>query len=151
MNDYLLTTVRACSVARIDSRRLNEHIFNKEYNIAPATVPGRARLFSENDLICLFIFARLVERDNKASEAGKIAAAIHNKLFLYPDAKEATILEFANYPGICEAQMPEGPEKLWYKAGTLLRSQTFHLEGIRLLVRKAVEEERKIIGDPDSE
>jgi hypothetical protein len=66
----------ACSIANIDPDRLNEWIAAGDYPCAPATVPGRARVFKDREIVGLLIFKRLMALGMSAAGAGRVACGV---------------------------------------------------------------------------
>jgi hypothetical protein len=94
-----LNTISAAKVANLDRQRLNEYIAAGDYRCAPETVSGRTRLFDEEDLIALFIFARMLERGHRPKAAGKIAEQILKGLRDQPGAERILIGENVAFTG----------------------------------------------------
>ena len=83
-----LTTKPACRVAGIDRDRFNEFVAAGDYDCAPATIPGRARLFDANALLSLVLFRQLMERGFPAKLAGHIACTVGRAAAENPEADE---------------------------------------------------------------
>lgn len=83
----------ACRVAGYDSDRLNEYIADQTYDCAPSTVPGRARLFTEEDTVALYYFAKFVDKFRRPRDAAREACLIHQGLRQYPDATTLSVIE----------------------------------------------------------
>lgn len=144
---YKLTTVAACRVVNLDRQRLNEFIANGDYTCAPDTSPGRARLFTEDDLIALFVFAREVERGMKPLIAGRLAQNVRETLSERPGAETAKTVGRIVGPHFERT----GPTiTASSDVGRLIFNVIeYNLAGIRKLVAEGVEEERQIIGPED--
>jgi hypothetical protein len=69
----------ACRVVNLDRVKFNDAVANKLYPCAPSTVGGSARLFTEEDLLPLYYFARLTEWGMPAGRAGRIACDLYDK------------------------------------------------------------------------
>lgn len=78
----------ACRAARISKQRFNEAVAAKKYRCAPQVKKGGTRSFTENDIVALFIYARLVEQDMGPRVAGEIACALREQLERQPAAAE---------------------------------------------------------------
>lgn len=63
----------ACSIVGLDRLRFNDAVANGIYPCAPGTRAGSARVFSDDDLLPLFFFARLTDFGLSASRAGYLA------------------------------------------------------------------------------
>jgi hypothetical protein len=68
----------ACRIANLDRVKFNDAVANKLYPCAPSTIGGSARLFTEEDLLPLYYFARLTEFGIPAGRAGYLACELHN-------------------------------------------------------------------------
>lgn len=66
----------ACRFAGIDRSRLNEAIAAGLYSHAPKTIAGKARVFGENDLVALQVFASLVRFGYSKMYADKMTGEI---------------------------------------------------------------------------
>jgi hypothetical protein len=66
----------ACRIAKVDRDRLNEAIARGDCPFAPTVSQGKARLFSINDVVALYIYGRLVERGFASRSAGQLAKQI---------------------------------------------------------------------------
>ncbi len=89
---YLAAT--ACALARINNKRFNEAVAKNFYPCAPAARRGSARKFTENDVVALFVFARLLEQDIPQRLAGQVACQVRSKIGKDPDADEVQVLKF---------------------------------------------------------
>ena len=69
-------TAAACRIARLDRQRFNDLMASGEYSCAPSTTPGVPRVFEMPDLIGLFLFTRLTERQRTVKQASEIACRI---------------------------------------------------------------------------
>ncbi len=81
----------ACKAAGIDKQRFNEAVAAGRYPCAPAVKKGGTRTFNQDDMVALFVYARLIEQDMPASVAGEIACDLRTKLKDFPNAKEVKI------------------------------------------------------------
>lgn len=81
----------ACKVARIDKQRFNEAVAAGRYPCAPAVKKGGTRYFNQDDMVALFVYARLIEQDIPASVAGEIACDLRSKLNEFPNVEEVKI------------------------------------------------------------
>lgn len=81
----------ACRAARIDKQRFNEAVAAGRYPCAPPVKKGGTRSFTEDDVIALFVYARLVEQDMGTRVAGEIACSLREKLNQEPTAEEIRI------------------------------------------------------------
>ena len=149
MTTFRLTTKAACRVAQIDRQRLNELISSGDYSVAPETVPGRSRLFDEIDLIALFIFARLFERDWRPLRAGLLASNIITQLRKDSAAGEVTVFSPIASSLTRAIEKPQEVAGAHNGGMAVLYTQTFNIETVRDLVRAGIEEERAVIGEDE--
>jgi len=63
----------ACRIVNLDRVKFNDAVANGVYPCAPATRSGSARVFTEEELLPLFFFARLTEFGVLAGKAGRLA------------------------------------------------------------------------------
>lgn len=87
----------ACRVAgfpgEAGSDRFNEYVSAGHFECAPATVPGRARLFTEDDAVALYYFSWLLHECGWAPrQAGREACLIRDGLRTYPDAENLSVI-----------------------------------------------------------
>ncbi|CAN0602775.1 unnamed protein product, partial [Ectocarpus sp. 12 AP-2014] len=81
----------ACLVAGIEKQRFNEAVAHGRYPCAPEVPKGGIRTFREDDVVALYIYARLVDQRYPPSLAGQIACAARTKLDEFPDAKKVNV------------------------------------------------------------
>lgn len=81
----------ACRVAGIDKQRFNEAVAAKRYPCAPEVKKGGTRTFNQDDMVALFVYARLIEQDMPASVAGEIACDLRSRLNDFPEATEVKV------------------------------------------------------------
>jgi hypothetical protein len=70
------SSTTAMRVAGIDRIKFNEAIADGFYRCAPATSPGRERVFDSIDIIGMFVFGRLVAIGFSARYAGNYASEV---------------------------------------------------------------------------
>ena len=128
-------TKAACRVVNIDRQKLADSIANGEYPCAPETKPGVARVYEINDLVCLYIFARLTERGEPAKRAGEIACSIRAQLERTPKTSRVVLVE-----AVMGAKAAFDGEK-WdlsredFKPGSpMLRQSIWHVGAVRALI-----------------
>lgn len=149
-----LTTKAACRVARIDRDRFNEHSAAGRFPCAPATVPGRARLFDPDDMIALWLFRELMEDGYDAATAGAIGCAVALSARQNPQARTISFVQdyFGNRGFACPSDVVPDPTE-WdtvYFSGTDIRKvTTFRIGKLRELIAHGTEEERSVIGEDD--
>jgi len=148
-----LTTQAACRVARLHRDRFNEHVAAGHFGCAPATVPGRARLFDPDDMIALWLFRELMDDGFDARHAGTIACAVAECARFYPEAAAISYVQsyFSGgtaHPASAVPASDEWDEVLF--SGTDIRKvTTFRIGKLREMIAHYTEEERSIIGPDD--
>ncbi|MCS0494350.1 hypothetical protein NVS89_04515 [Ancylobacter sp. MQZ15Z-1] len=148
-----LTTVAACRVVGIDRDRFNEHVAAGRFDCAPATIPGRARLFDPDDMISLCLFRDLMNDGLDAAHAGYIACAVGRAARANPDAKAICFVRGDNGRG--STTLPENipPVDEWETfrfSGTRIRNvTTYNVHDMRERIAHGTDEERSIIGPED--
>lgn len=151
-----LTTAVACRVARINRDRFNEHVAAGAFSCAPATVPGRARLFDPNDMIALWLFRELMDDGFNAVRAGAIACAVVEAAKQSPDARAISYVQ--DYFPVRGYAFPADDvplhaewDKVVYPAGSDIRKvTTFRIGKLREMIAHYSAEEAAIIGDPEA-
>lgn len=154
-----LTAIAACRVAGIDRDRFNEHVAAGRFPCAPATVPGRARLFDPDDMIALWLFREQMDDGFDASTAGYIACEVARAAREHPEARTISYVEdyFRGARGASRgrafpAEKVPPPDK-WDSvllSGTDIRKvTTFRIGKLREMIAHYTEEERAIIGESD--
>ena len=150
-----LTVKAACKVAGIDRDRFNEHVAAGRFPCAPATVPGRTRLFDPDDMIALRLFRELMDDGFGAERAGRIACEVARAAKKNPTATAIAYVEDYFVPPSGNAfpadEVPPASE--WARvifSGTDIRKvTTFNIGKMREMIAAATEAERSIIGEPD--
>lgn len=149
-----LTTTAACRIARIDRDRFNEHVAAGRFPCAPATVPGRARLFDPDAMIALWLFRELMDDGFNAEHAGRIACAVAEAARHNPQARAISYVQ--DYFGSRGYALPadEVPAHSEWDStpinGTDIRKvTTFRIGKLRDMIAHYTDEERSIIGTDD--
>lgn len=83
----------ACALARIDNKRFNEAVAKNFYPCAPAAQRGSPRKFTEDDVVALFVYARLLDQDIPQRVAGLVACKVRSKIEEDPMAGEVRVLK----------------------------------------------------------
>jgi hypothetical protein len=156
MEKFEKTQVRsavAMRVVNLDRQRFNEAVANNYYECAPSTVAGSVRLFKEDDLVALFVFARLLELNVLPRRAGQLACELKSSL---RDRNHNPSLNVVYVRGTtagffidASAYNPnhEADENKEYPAaGAIFLSMHFNISTIRRLIRERLEYERSILG-----
>lgn len=154
-----LTTAAACRVARIDRDRFNEHVAAGRFGCAPATVPGRARLFDPDDMIALWLFREGMEDGLDASTAGYIACTVADAARQNPNARTISYVEdyfrgtgnSSRGRAFPSEQVPSPQEwdSVLFSGTDIRKVTTFRIGKIRDMVAHYTDEERSIIGEND--
>ena len=63
----------ACRIVNLDRVKFNDAVASGTYPCAPMTMKGSARIFTEEQLLPLFFFARLTEFGIPTGRAGQLA------------------------------------------------------------------------------
>lgn len=87
----------ACALAGVDNKRFNEAVAKDHYPCAPAARRGSARKFTEDDVVALFVYARLVEQKIPQRQAGQVACQVRSKIQDDPEADEVRVLKFEEH------------------------------------------------------
>ncbi len=150
-----LTTAVACRVAGINRDRFNEYVAANQYQCAPRTIPGRARLFDPDDMLTLHLFKRLMDDGYTVEKAGHIACEIGQVARIHPEARAVSYVETYFSRGSAhltsEVPAPETWDDVLFSGTDIRKVTTFRIGKERDLVAHYTEEERSIIGDPDAE
>lgn len=146
-----LTTVVACRVARMHRDRFNEYVAAGQYNCAPATIPGRARLFDPDDMIALWLFRELMDDGLNPATAGAIACAVGKAARQNPEAGQIAYIQKYMWPDGGIAMVYPVVNHGWQpNDGEEIRKMTvFNIETVRRKIAFRTEEERSIIGPDD--
>ncbi len=149
-----LTTIAACRVAGLHRDRFNEHVAAGHFGCAPATIPGRARLFEPHDMIALVLFRELMEDGLDARKAGRIACVVAASAREKPAAANISYLEYSFGDGGYAAPVDElPPPSEWrdrrFSGREIRKVTTFRIDRLRDLIAQGIEEERSIIGPDD--
>jgi len=150
-----LTTIAACRVARIDRDRFNEHVAAKNFQCAPNTVPGRARLFDPDDMIALWLFREFMEDGLDAKRAGAIACDIAQAARSNPEARTISYVEDYFYGRGGHAYpsdavpAPSEWDNVLFGGSDIRKVTTYRIGKLREMIAHYTEEERSIIGADD--
>ncbi|MEL6172727.1 MAG: hypothetical protein AAFR02_12070, partial [Pseudomonadota bacterium] len=79
------------------NKRFNEAVAKDFYPCAPSAKRGSARKFNENDVVALFIYARLLEQEIPQRLAGQVACQVRSKIEEDPEAQEIRVLRFEEH------------------------------------------------------
>ncbi|MCM5558078.1 hypothetical protein [Pleomorphomonas sp. JP5] len=150
-----LTTAAACRVARIDRDRFNEHVAAGRFGCAPATIPGRTRLFDPDDMIALWLFRELMDDGMDAATAGATACEVAAVARRRPEAHAVSAYyDYFVPPGVHALPADEVPDpsdwdKVMLGGSDIRKVTTFNIRKTRELISHFTEEERSIVGELD--
>lgn len=144
----------AMRIASIDRLKFNEAVADGFYPCAPRTTRGSVRLFNEDDLVALCIFARLLEYGLIPRMAGALACDFAEQARLNP--KEDRIIYVKSLSGMGTFF----PGSHWYPdylknnvtyggVGRVAFAMDFNVAEIRQVIAEAIEDERSIIGEDE--
>lgn len=148
-----LTTKAACRVVGVDRDRFNEHVAAGNFPCAPATIPGRARLFDPDDMIALYLFKEFLDEGADAKSAGALACEIANCARFNPDERAISLVYtyFSRPHAMPSTQAPD--PSTWDEVligGTDIRKVlTYRIGKLREMIAHWTEEERAIVGEDD--
>lgn len=153
-NSPKLTTKAACRVAGLHRDRFNEYVAVGAFGCAPPTVPGRARLFTPDDMLALVLFKQLMDDHVSPERAGATACYVAKEAREHPAEPAIAFLEtfVGTKRALPASQVP--PPSEWpsiLDGGSPIRKVSiFNIDDLRARVDQGIEEERSIIG-PDDE
>lgn len=145
----------ALRVVNLDRQKFNEDVASKAYPCAPSTLSGQARLFGEDDLLTLFIFARLKEFGLSAKRAGALACEARG-YFTDRENKPNDRIVFvqgtmSNFLLPSDQFDPDHEKKgnHYPGAGRIIFSIDFPLHHLRAIIADRIEYERSLLGEED--
>lgn len=153
-----LTTVAACRVVGIHRDRFNEHVAAGNFDCAPATIAGRARLFDLAAMLALSLFKRNLDDGLDPKRAGIVACAVAASAASYPN--EAAVGYLETFIGIAVAlpasQLPDpakwasgSGEGLTNSGTTIRKVAIFNVAQLRAIIEHGTDEEFSIAGERD--
>ena len=144
-----LTTAAACRVAGIRHDRFNEFVAIGIYKCAPSTIPGRARMFTPDDILGILIFKDLMVGGMTASAAGEIAFAVAEAAKANPNARAIShVCTWQTATGLPPSGTAHPSDELpapaeWNLAKdrkeTITRAMTFNISLLRNLITERIE------------
>lgn len=146
MSSIRFRTAAACRIAQIDRNRFNEAVSAGNYRCAPSTVPGSSRLFDENDLIALFVYAQLLRQDYEPKLAGDFAFEVRKGLHENPKAK--TVSRLISLSGLERTVTDAEPAEL-SRDNPVLQRFKFEIVPIRKFVQREMAQELRALGEED--
>lgn len=149
MRDYFVRSGLAAKIAGLSIDRFNEAVAAGFYPCAPAARPGSPRLFAENDLVALCIYAQCISIGLAPREAGDLAC----KIFLTIDTNmdrhagmSVSYLGFLNAdPEVWWDMTDDAPRRLGERP--IAFQFRFVIQTYRDHIQKQIAEAARIIGD----
>jgi hypothetical protein len=141
----------ACRVVNLDRVKFNDAVANKLYPCAPSTVGGSARLFTEEDLLPLYYFARLTELLSiSAGRAGRIACDLYDitrargvdkddRFSLLVGTKDEHIMPSKDYD----------PDHEYFGLGRIILRIEFNVKQVCEIIAEGLAYEASIRGEED--
>lgn len=139
-------------VARLDRPKFNQAVADDYYRCAPPTVAGSVRLFQEDDLVTLYVFARLLELGVLPRRAGQLACEFKSALRDRNDKPHDRVIYVRgttdDFWTDADHYDPDHEKKgKGYRGvGPIVMSVEFNVGTIRRLIDEAIEFERSIVG-----
>lgn len=154
MSQFRVRSALAMRIVRLDRLQFNEAVASGFYRCAPATRKGSARLFAEDDLVALFIFARLTEMDMLARRAGPIACEFMAEMRGQRDEDRIVfIMSVGGHSTFLAGSLFDSDHvkkgKCYPGIGPVAFSLSFHIGEIRKHIADAISAERNILGEDD--
>jgi hypothetical protein len=136
-------TSTACEIAGISAAKFNGLIATGEYPCPPPTVAGSTRIFEIDDIVALFIFARLLDHGFKSKIAGRFACKARYVAECYPNQDQVT---FAwNMNGLVSPVAPDADLADGYiSGGPVMFKVTWDFRNIRQIVQRALDDANRI-------
>ncbi len=148
-----LTTKAACRIVGFDRDRFNEQVAAGNFPCAPATVPGRARLFEPDDMIALYLFREFLDEGTDAKTAGKLACEIaHCARFNPEEPTIALVYTYFHTPQAFPASaVPDSStwDEVLFSGTDIRKVLTYRIGKLRTMIAHWTEEERNVIGEDD--
>jgi len=137
-------TKLACKIAGVDPARFNEMVHFGKYPCAPETNPGSARVFTEDDIIALSIFAELTELTISAEKAGWMACQVLGCIREKPEVTHVSFMRGKSYGTFLPFCID--PTKRYGGLPAPMSWMTFDIAARRAHVIELLEEEASILG-----
>ena len=128
----------ACRIVSLDRVKFNDAVASGTYPCAPSTTGGSARLFTEEDLLPLFFFARLTEFGLPAGKAGSMACEIASRVATSKKRSNHITLSY----GVSTNVWAMG-EKRHAGLGRLIFTVVFHIADVRRIIADGINAEAK--------
>jgi len=133
-------------VAMCDRQKFNEAVANNFYTCAPSTIAGKVRLFNEDDLVVLFVFARLLESGVLPRRAGQLACELKGSLRNRDNEPIKRVTYVRGTMSDVFFDTKDYKSDVTYGAGPTLYSTEWHIDTIREIIVDRVEYENSILG-----
>lgn len=166
----------ACRIVNLDRVRFNDAVASGTYPCAPSTRSGAARVFTEEEMLPLYYFARLTEFGIPASLAGRLACEMGERSRT-DDAEPATRIIFVKgnggasfftpnnvkvpatgevklnyYDPEHETPTEERPTGWHYRGvGRVIFTIEFYIKHVREIIADQIAYEMSILGEEDDE
>ena len=147
----------ACRVARIDRIQFNNAVQSGHYPHAPTEKVGNTRVFDVDDMIALFIYGRLVYRGFTPALAGSHSERVRSALRTIEAqvdngkerSKTAVIAETIRGDSFCAPGNDVNLDADLLNESPIVATSIYHVENVRSLILKGLDEEAGIIGEDD--
>ncbi len=147
----------AMRIVNLDRIKFNEAVANDCYPCAPPTTQGASRVFSEDDLIVLYVFARLLELNVSLRTAGHLACEFKSQMGAKGnEGSDRIVYVKSESMGHFFASKNYDPDhekndREYRGIGRIVLSIEFYVSTIRNLITERIEHERNILGAEDGE
>lgn len=153
-----LRSAIALRVVNMDRQKFNEAVASKAYPCAPSTLAGQARLFGKDDLLTLFLFARLREFGLSDKRAGALACEARGYFTDRDGEKQTDRIVFvqgtsSNFLTPAHLYDPDHEKngKHFPGAGRILFTIDLYLDHIRAIIDDRIAYERSLLGEEDDD
>jgi hypothetical protein len=142
----------AMRVVNLDRLKFNEAVANGYYTCAPITTAGSVRLFAEDDLVALYVFARLLELNVAPRRAGQLACEFKSHMRSRGNEAADRIIyvrgqhdDFFTTPKQYDPDH-EKKNRAHTGIGRVVLHIEFYLSHIRSIIAEQIEYENSIMG-----
>lgn len=151
--DLKFRTKAACRIADYDHQRFNEDVAAGEYQCAPTTTSGIARVFDECDIAGLYVYSFLMRvyaplrftKKIAAMYACEIILALRRNAHAPDDVKLRADFSLGGFNDSWTVRRSDEPVNFSGSLGMV----SFDLNLLLSVVRSRMEEEAKILGEED--
>jgi hypothetical protein len=156
MMQFRVRSALAMRIVGLDRLQFNEAVASGFYPCAPATRKGSARQFTDDDLVGLYILARLTEMDMLARRAGPLACEFMAEMHGHRDEERIVFIKSVSgystfLPGSLFDPDHVNKGKYYPGIGPIAFTITFHIGEIRKHIADAISAESNILGEDDAE